>query len=209
MAPITLAGTLQTAFCVSPSIGVKTLAEYIAWLKKNPTRASFGTTAMGSSTQFFGLMIGQAIGAPLEAVAYRGAAPLVSDLQGGHITAGCGSITDFIEHHRSGVVKILLTSGEKPTASAPDLPTGVGLGYPSLNLLGWYAFFAPANTPPDLVEAWGRELRAVLKLPEVERRLLELGLEVETSTAAQFSDRMSSDLKRWKTIMDSIGYKPT
>jgi len=207
--PITLAGTLQTAFCVSPKIGVNTLAEYVDWLKKNPTRNSFGTTAMGSFTHFFGLMTGQAIGIPLEAVAYRGAAPLVTDLQGGHVTAGCGSITDFIEQHRSGVVKILLTSGSKPNAVAPDIPTGMSLGYPSLNVVGWYAFFAPANTPADLVEAWGRELRAVLALPEMEKRLVELGLEVETSTPAQFSERMANDLRQWKEIMDRIGYKPT
>jgi tripartite-type tricarboxylate transporter receptor subunit TctC len=209
LTPITLAGTLQTAYCVSPTIGVNSLSEYIDWLKQNPTRRSFGTTAMGSFTHFFGLMTGQAIGIPLEAIPYRGAAPLVGDLQGGHVTAGCGSITDFIDHHRSGVVKILFTSGSKPTASAPDLPTGIGLGYPSLNVMGWYAFFAPANTPPDIVEAWGRELRAVIKLPEIEKRLTELGMEVETSTPAEFSQRMSADLKRWKEIMDAIGYKPT
>ena len=207
--PITLAGTLQTAFCVSPTIGVNTLDDYISWLKKNPTRASFGTTAMGSFTHFFGLMTGQAIGIPLEAVPYRGASPLVADLQGGHITAGCGSITDFIDHHRSGTVKILFTSGSKPTASAPDVPTGIALGYPSLSVMGWYGFFAPAKTPSELVEAWGRELRAVIRLPEIEKRLGELGLEVETSTPAQFSQRMASDLKRWKEMMDAIGYKPT
>ena len=90
------------------------------WLKKNPTRASFGTTAMGSFTHFFGVMTGQAIGVPLEPVPYRGAAPLVADLQGGHIAAGCGGITDFLEHHRAGKVRVLFTSGAKRTTAAPD-----------------------------------------------------------------------------------------
>ena len=209
MAPITMAGTLQTVYCVSPTIGVNTLAEYVEWLKKNPTRASFGSTAMGSSTHFFGLMIGQAIGRPLEAVAYRGAAPLASDLQGGHITGGCGSITDFIDHHRNGVVKILVTSGNRPPASAPELPTGASLGFPDLQLSGWYAFFAPAGTPPAIVEAWGKELRPVLELPEIKRRLAELGLEVGTSTPAEFSERLNSDMKQWQKVMDTVGYKPT
>ncbi len=209
MAPITMAGTLQTVYCVSPTIGVNTLAEYVEWLKKNPTRASFGSTAMGSSTHFFGLMIGQAIGRPLEAVAYRGAAPLASDLQGGHITGGCGSITDFIDHHRNGVVKILVTSGSRPPASAPELPTGASLGFPDLQLSGWYAFFAPAGTPPAIVEAWGKELRPVLELPEIKRRLAELGLEVGTSTPAEFSERLNSDMKQWQKAMDTVGYKPT
>jgi tripartite-type tricarboxylate transporter receptor subunit TctC len=206
--PITLAGTVQTAFCVSPTIGVGTLKEYIEWLKKNPTRASFGTTAMGSFTHFFGVMTGQAIGIPLEPVPYRGAAPLVADLQGGHIAAGCGGITDFLEHHRAGKVKVLFTSGAKRATPAPDIPTASELGYPSLRILGWYVFFAPPKTPPALIEAWGGELRAVLKMPEVEKKLTELGLDVETSTPAEFSQRMAADFKRWKEILDAIGYKP-
>jgi tripartite-type tricarboxylate transporter receptor subunit TctC len=208
IAPVTLAGTVQTAFCVSPTIGVNTLPEYLEWLKKNPTRHSFGTTALGSFTHFFGVMAGRAFGIPLEPVPYRGAAPLVADLQGGHIAAGCGGITDFLEHHRAGKVKVIFTSGLKPTTSAPEIPTATQLGYPVLNILGWYVFFVPARTPSPLVDAWGKELKAVLALPEVNKRLVELGLDVETSTPAEFTQRMTADLARWKTIIDSIGYKP-
>lgn len=206
--PITLAGTVQTAFCVSPTIGVSSLPEYIAWLKKNPERHSFGTTALGSFTHFYGVMTGREIGIPLEPVPYRGAAPLVADLQGGHIAAGCGGITDFLEHHRAGKVRVLFTSGLKPTTSAPEIPTATQLGYPKLNILGWYVFFAPAKLPAALNDAWGKELQVVLKSPEVAKKLVELGLDVETSTPAEFTQRMTTDLARWKTIIDLIGYKP-
>ncbi len=206
--PVTMAGTVQTAFCVSPTIGVNSLPEYIEWLKKNPARNSFGTTAMGSFTHFFGVMAGQAIGVPLEPVPYRGAAPLVADLQGGHIAAGCGGITDFLEHHRAGKVKVIFTSGAKRATSAPDIPTGAELGYPSLNILGWYVFFAPPRTPSALIDAWGDALRAVLRMPEVEKKMTEFGLDVETSTPQEFSQRMAADFERWKEILDSIGYKP-
>ena len=207
--PITLAGTVQTAFCVSPTIGVNSLPEYIEWLKKNPNRQTFGTTALGSFTHFFGVMAGREIGIPLEPVPYRGAAPLVADLQGGHIAAGCGGLTDFLEHHRAGKVKLIFTSGAKPATAAPDIPTATQLGYPKLQILGWYVFFAPAKLPAPLLDAWGRELRAVLVLPDIQRKLTELGLDVETSTLAEFSQRMATDLARWKTIIDSIGYKPS
>jgi len=208
IAPITMAGTVQTAYCVSPTIGVSTLPEYVEWLKKNPTRQSFGTTALGSFTHFFGVMAGGAIGIPLEPVPYRGAAPLIADLQGGHIAAGCGGITDFLEHHRAGKVKVIFTSGQKPTTSAPEIPTVTQLGYPGISILGWYIFFAPPKTPPALIEAWGTELRAVLKLPEIEKKMTEFGLDVETSTPAECRQRMAADFKRWKEILDSIGYKP-
>src|SRR3954469_8022160 len=177
IAPITLAGTVQTAFCVSPTLGVNSLKEYVEWLKKNPTRNNFGTTAMGSFTHFFGVMAGQAIGTPLEPVPYRGAAPLVADLQGGHVPAGCGGITDFLEHHRAGKVRVIFTSGAKRASAAPDIPTGTELGYPSLNILGWYVFCTGPKTPPALIDAWGTELRAVLKMPEIEKRMAEFGLD--------------------------------
>ena len=80
---------------------------------------------------------------------------------------------------------------------------------PSLSILGWYVFFAPPKTPPALIEAWGNELRAVLKLPEIEKKMTEFGLDVETSTPAEVSQRMAADFKRWKEILDSIGYKPS
>jgi len=209
LAPITLAGTVQTAFCVSPTIGVDNLKEYVEWLKKNPTRASFGTTALGSFTHFFGVMAGKAVGIPLEPVPYRGAAPLVADLQGGHIAAGCGGLTDFLEHHRAGKVKLIFTSGTKPATAAPDIPTATSLGYPKLQILGWYVFFAPAKLPAPLLDAWGSELKAVLAQPDIQKKLTELGLDVETSTPAEFTQRMGADLARWKTIIDSIGYKPS
>ncbi len=206
--PLTLAGTVQTAYCVSPTLGVNTLAEYIAWLKKNPTRHSFGTTALGSFTHFFGVMAGEAIGTPLEPIPYRGAAPLVADLQGGHIAAGCGGVTDFLEHQRAGKLKILFTSGLKPAQAAPELPTATSLGYPKLNILGWYVFFAPAKTPAPIVAAWNRELVAVLESAEVKKRLIDLGLDAETSTPEAAAARIDTDLKRWKGIIDGIGYKP-
>jgi tripartite-type tricarboxylate transporter receptor subunit TctC len=204
--PITLAGTVQTAFCVSPTIGVSTLKEYIEWLKNNPARASFGTTAMGSFTHFFGVMTGQAIGIPLEPVPYRGAAPRC--VCRAAYRGGLRRYPGFLEHHPRRQGEGAIHPGEQRTTAAPDIPTGSELGYPSLAILGWYVFFAPPKTPPALIDAWGNELRAVLKLPEIDKKLTEFGLDVETSTPAEVSQRMARDFTRRKSILDSIGYKP-
>jgi len=103
----------------------------------------------------------------------------------------------FAEHHNMANI----------ATSAPEIPTATQLGYPKLQILGWYVFFAPAKLPAPLVDAWGTELKAVLALPEVQKKLTDLGLDVETSTPAEFTQRMTADLARWKTIIDSIGYK--
>ncbi len=148
-------------------------------------------------------MAGKAVGIPLEPVPYRGAAPLVADLQGGHIAAGCGGITDFLEHHRAGKVKVIFTSGVKPTTSAPEIPTITQLGYPQLSILGWYVFFAPPKTPAPLIDAWGKELKAVLAIPgDPEEAGRARPRRRDLDAASSSPQRMAKDLAHWKTIID-------
>jgi tripartite-type tricarboxylate transporter receptor subunit TctC len=204
-----LVGTVQTAFAVSPALGVGSFAEYLEWLRQNPDRATFGTTAMGSFTHFVGVMLGKAAGVKLEPVPYRGAAPLIGDLSGGHIAAGCGGLTDFLEHHRGGKLRIVVTAGARRAQAAPDIPTAQELGYREILIEGWYTFFAPARTPAPLIEAWNREITTAVNDPAVRERLVTLGLDPQPGRPETFSERMQSDLRRWKGIIDAIGYKPS
>lgn len=208
LAPVLQAGTLCTVYAVSSKIGVKTFAEYVEWLRKNPSKASFGTTAMGSSTHFFGVEIGQAIGIPLEPVAYKGAGPLISDLTAGHAPAGCGGLTDFLTHHRADKLRILAVSAHKRMAAAPDLPTIGELGYPKLSIESYYGFFASSKVPPAVVDAWNRELRAVLETPEMRQRMLDLGLEVKTTSPKEFADIQSKYIETFTRSMKAVGYQP-
>lgn len=208
LATVTLAGTLPTVYAVSPSTGVRTFAEYVEWLKKNPSKANFGTTAMGSSTHFFGVEIGQAIGIPLEPVAYKGAGPLISDVSAGHAPAACGGLTDFLTHHRADKMRIIAISGPKRALAAPDLPTIGELGYPKLTIEGYYGFFSSAKVASAVIDAWNRELRAVLETPEMRQRLLGVGLEVQTSTPKEFFDRQSRYIEMFTRSMKAAGHQP-
>jgi tripartite-type tricarboxylate transporter receptor subunit TctC len=208
LATVTLAGTVSTVYVVSPTIGVNTFAEYVEWLKKNPKRHSFGTTAMGSSTHFFGVEIGLAVGIPLEPVAYKGAAPLIADLSAGHAAAGCGGLTDFLTHHRGGKLKIIAISAPKRASAAPDLPTIGDVGHPKLSSEGFYGFYLPGKTPPAMINAWNKELRTVLEAPEMKQRLVGLGLEVQTSTPKEFADYQSKSLAQFAASMKAAGFQP-
>jgi len=207
-APVTLLGTFQLALAVSPQLGPTTVAEFIAWAKANPKQASFGTTAMGSLPHFFGILLARAAGVDLQAVPYRGAAPLVSDLSGGQVPAGTGALTDFLEHHRAGRVRILATSGLRPPLAAPDLPTFSGLGYADIVGDSWLGFFAPAGTPRPTIDAINREIAAIVALPEMRDRLIQLGLEPRTSTPEEFDALRRADAAKWKKVVDASGYKP-
>lgn len=207
--PLTLAGTYATAFAVSPKIGVATFAEYVEWLKAgDPQRARFGTTTPDSFTQYFGTMVGREIGVPLEAVAYRGARPLVADLEQGGIPAGTGGITSLLAPHRGGRLNVLMISAARRLKVAPQVPTVIELGFPKLEQTNWYAFFAPPGMPAELVAAWNAELRKILQSREVSEQLQQLGFEVETSAPNELADRLASDLRNWKELLDTLGLKP-
>jgi len=208
LVPVTLAGTVPTVYVVSAAIGVKTLAEYTAWLKANPKLASFGTAAMGSNTHFFGVELGQAIGQPLQPVAYKGTGPLLTDIMAAHVPAGCGGLTSFLQHHRSGKVNILAVSSPKRSNAAPDLPTVADLGFPKLASEGFYAFYAPARTPSSVIDMLNREIRAVLETPDMRQKLLGLGLEVQTSTPAELRDYQNRAIASFTASMKAAGHEP-
>jgi len=206
--PISLLGTFQLALAVSPGLGPKTVAEFVAWAKANPKQANYGTTAMGSLPHFFGVLLARGTGVDFQAVAYRGAAPLVQDLSGGQIPAGTGALTDFLEHHRGGRLRILATSGTARPPAAPELPTFSELGFRDIVGSSWLGFFAPARTPRPIIDAFNREIAAVVALPDIKDRLIQLGLEPRTTTPEEFDTLRRADAAKWKAVVDASGYKP-
>ncbi len=208
LTPIALTGATATAFVVSSTLGVRTLGEYVAWLKKNPGKAAFGTTAPGSNTHFFGVLLGQAIGIPLEGVAYKGAAPLLGDLYGGHVPAGCGGVTDFLTQHQADKIRIVAVSSPRRLSFAPDLPIVSELGYPSLNYEGFYGFYGPPRMNPAIIDAWNRELNAATESPDLRAKLLTTGLDVQTGTPAEFAGRQARLVVSFTEMMRKAGYSP-
>lgn len=208
LTPIGLTGLTSTVFVVSPKLGVNTLTEYAAWLKRNPDKPTFGTTALGSNTHFFGVLLGKAIGSPLEAVGYKGAAPLLGDLMAGHIAAGCGGLTDFLTHHQAGKVKIIALSASRRLPFAPDLPTVGELGHPSLGYEGFYGFYGPPGMPPALVDAWSQELKASVESADLKQKLYNTGLDVLTSGPAEFGSRQAALVQSFGEMMRKAGYSP-
>ena len=208
LATIALAGTVSVAFVVSSTIGVRTMPEFIDWLKKNPRKQNFGTTAMGSMTHFFGVLLGKEIGIPLEPIAYKGAGPLIADLSAGHASAGCGGVSDFLTHHKADKMRIIAISAPKRVNAAPDLPTISELGYPKLNYEGFYGFYGPSKMSPGLIATWNKELRAVLDTPDMRQRLLGVGLEVQSSTPAELFTRQSNLITTMTATMKAAGVEP-
>lgn len=208
LAPLGIVGTFETAFCVSPTIGVRTMAEYVQWAKDGPPeRCRFGTSAPETFSQYFAQLLGRQYGIALEPVPFRGSGPLSSDLGQGRIPAGCGGLAAFVHHHRGNKLRILATSGPVRNPVLPDVPTVVELGFPQLQLIDWYAFFAPARLSPQLIAVWNRDLRIAVESPDIRDQLTQYGVIVGVTKPDECSVRLATDLIRWRTLLDMLGIR--
>lgn len=205
-AAVSLAVNFQLAFTAGPATPATTLAEYVAWVKADPRRASFGVPAAGSLPHFFGLMLGRAIGVDLVHVAYKGGAPLLNDLIGGQVPAGIDVLSEAVPHHRAGKVRILASSGTKRSPIAPEVPTFAEFGYPQIQGDGWFAFHAPAKTPRAAIERLSAALAGAIRSTDVTERLLKLGFEPVGSTPEQLARRMAEDRAKWAPIVQASGF---
>ncbi|SJZ69432.1 Tripartite-type tricarboxylate transporter, receptor component TctC [Enhydrobacter aerosaccus] len=208
LVPLTTAGPFQIAFAVAPRTGIKTFADYVAWVKAEPKeRARLGTTATDLYLQTYALMIGRALDVSYQIIPHQGAAPLVEALAEGSVPAGIGSVTTVLEHNFGGEVKILATSGARRAWVLRDIPTLKELGYPGLELQDWYGFFASSASPPEIIAEWNRQLEAVLLDKEVMAALAQLGCDVETCTLAEAAARLAANIEAWTQRMRAVGIK--
>lgn len=206
-APVSLAVTFQFALAVGAELPVKTVHEYIAWVRGNPAKATYGTPTAGSPPHFFGVMLARATGVDLVVVPYKGGAPLVADLAGGQVPAGITVLSEVLKQHQSGRVRILASSGAQRSPVTPDIPTFRELGFPAIEGTGWQAFHAPAGTPRPVVERLSAAIASAIKSPEVGERLLALGLEPAGGTPDELARRTAEETARWAPIVKASGFR--
>ena len=207
--PITTAGTFIDALAVPRSLGISTVAEYVTWLKAGePGRNRLGATANDASLKFYVGLFSREFGVKLEGVPFRGTGALINDMTDGKVPAGVAGLTSFLVAHRANRIRILATSGSKRVPIAPDLPTAAEAAYPGLTMEEWYGFYARSGTPQPMVDAWNRALVAVLEGKEVKEQLMQLGLDVETSTPAATAERLAAHTKKCHIALQALGMQP-
>ena len=195
------------ALGVPGSSPVSTLAQYIAAVKKDPaTMGTYAVPGAGSSVHFAGAAFGAAAALEMKYVPYKGSAPAMQDLIGGHVPACVNVLGEFLPYRASGKVKVLATTGARRSALAPDVPTFAELGYPSLVLGEQFGLFAPARTPADTVAKINRAVTAAMQKPEVQRRLAEMGYASAALSPAAFADKLRQDRAIWGTLVKATGF---
>jgi tripartite-type tricarboxylate transporter receptor subunit TctC len=208
LAPVGIVASYPLALAVGPDVPAKNAAEYVAWLKANPKKASFGTAGAGGQTHFSGLQFGKAVGVAMQVVPYRGNGPLITDLVGGQLPAGVMTAGDVLPHQKGGKVRVLGVFGARRSPLLPEVPTLKEQGIDVDTGDAWTGVWAPAKTPKPQLERFERALKYVLGLPEVREQLQNLTLTPDFRPAAEMDATVRHELAYWGPIIKVSGFNP-
>jgi tripartite-type tricarboxylate transporter receptor subunit TctC len=193
-------------FNVGPGVpdSVKSLRDFVQWCKENPTKANFATTSAGGTPHFIGVMLANEAKTAINAVHYRGGAPAMQDLVGGHIAAAVNPISEM-RAQVQGSVRTLAVTGSKRSPFLPNVPTMKEQGY-NVVLDTWFGIFAPAKTPPEIVQALNTQLLELSRSKEMADAWGKIGSEPHHETPAQFAETVKADIARWATVVKASGF---
>lgn len=185
----------------------KTAGELVATMKTSQNPA-YGTSGAGGMSHFSGLAFGKANGVNWEHVAYKGGAPLMTDLIGGHIPAAVDTLIDQIEHQRAGKIRVIGIFSNKRYPLAPNVPTLSEQGVKVTPVEGWFGAFVPSKTPKNVVARIDSALATVLASPELNAKLNKLVIESAYLPSAEFTKLQAQELQQWAPIVLESGFKP-
>ncbi len=207
-APVAHLSNFQIGFGLANKVPANNLKEYIEWVKSSPSQnAFFGSAAPGSLPHFMGVLFGQSAGIKLEHVAYRGTAPAMQALAAGEIPAlstVAGDIQSLVDGKKA---RLIAVAGEKRSPMFPDVPTFREQGV-DLVASPWYALFAPAGTPPDVIQKLARAATASIQDPAVNKKLVDMELEPTGYGPDRLAQIMKSDYDKWGPPIRASGFTP-
>jgi tripartite-type tricarboxylate transporter receptor subunit TctC len=202
-APISMGANVPMMLLVNPQVPAKDLREFVA-IAKQRTDLFYGSTGPGSTINLVGEVLKRDAGIRMDHIPFRGAAPLVQELLAGRIQFGGDQLSSSLSHIRNGALRPIATLAAQRATALPDVPTAREQGYPSIELLGWNGFFAPAGTPPAVLARLQREIAAAARHPEVVRRIQELGAEPGGNSAEEFGAAVRAQLAQVRPLVTEL-----
>ena len=208
-APVAGFASFANGLAVSPGTPATSYVQYLDWIRSQGSgRLAIGIPAPASVPEFLVKVLAAKTKLDLQAIPYRGSAPMLIDMLGNQIPAGVASVPDFIEYIKAGKVQMLAVMGNQRQALLPAVPTLAELGLKGFEALPYYGIFAPASTPQDVIERYATAVEKVLHQPQVLERLKGLGLTVEFMPPASLSERERGYSKSWARLIQDSGFVP-
>jgi tripartite-type tricarboxylate transporter receptor subunit TctC len=190
---------------VNPTLPVNTMADLIALAKAKPGQLDFASSGYGAAAHLSGELFKAEAHVDIVHVAYKGAAPALQDVIGGHVQMMFATAASVVGHIKDGLVRPLAVTTPKRTAILPDIPTVAELGIPGFDATTWHGLVAPAGTPRDIIETLNRATVAALNDAATRKALSDLGVDVQSSSPAEFSDYIKAEIPKWHAVVQAAG----
>ncbi|MBL6457775.1 tripartite tricarboxylate transporter substrate binding protein [Belnapia sp. T6] len=201
-APIGMMALGPNVIVVHPSLPVHSLKELQAVARRSSPPLSYASPGVGSTGHAAGAMIAQALEVEMEHIPYRGTGPALNDVLAGRVPVFTNALAPMQPHIQSGALRAIAIAGQRRSTAMPALPTTGEQGFPQIEAATWFALLGTGGTPPDRIATLFAALNATLADPEVRRKLLEGGLEVEPSESPEaFARYFAEDRARWAPVV--------
>jgi tripartite-type tricarboxylate transporter receptor subunit TctC len=209
--PIALLASNPQLIVAKKTVPAQDLKGLIAWLKANPGKATQGSAGIGSPAHVSGAYFQRSTGTTFQFAQYRGAAPAMQDLVGGHIDLMFDQPPNSLPHVRDGKIKAYAVTARARLASAPDIPTVDEAGLPGFYISVWSAMWAPKGTPHEIISKLNAAVVDALASRTVQKRLADLGQEVparDQQTPAALAAYQAAQIEMWGPIVKAMNLKP-
>jgi tripartite-type tricarboxylate transporter receptor subunit TctC len=205
--PVAPGAKSMLCYNIGPAVpaNVTTLAGFVQWARADPGNASYATTAAGGTPHFVGMMFATAAGLAMTPVHYRGGAPALQDLLGGHVPASVNPISEAMPHAKTGALRMLAVTGAKRSRFLPEVPTMREQGF-DVVVDSWLGAFAPGRTPAETVRVLGLAINEVARLSDYAESLAKFGNEPALQTPDEFAATVRADLARWGPVVKASGF---
>ena len=194
--PVSLIASAPNLLVVHNDVPVKTVPEFVAYLKANPNKLSFGSPGIGTSVHVSGELFKSMTGTKMTHVPYKGRQYAIPDLVGGSIQLMFDNMPSALPMAREGKIRAIAVTTAKRSSAAPEIPT-IAESIPGFEATTWFALFAPAGTPKPVIDRLNAEVLRVFRLPEVADRLKTLGLEAVLSSPEELAAYQASEIAKW------------
>jgi len=207
-APVSLVASVPLLLAVNPSMPVTDVKLLVAYAKANPGKLNFASGSTGSASHLAGEMLKSAAGIQMTHIPYKGGGPAVQDLIAGHVGLMFENMPSILPHVQAGRLRGIATTGPKRSAAIPELPTMIESGFPGFEAGSWYGIFAPAGTPPEIVDRIHAEVVKALKNPEMQKQLSAQGADPIGNSPQEFAAFIHGEIAKWAQVIKTSGAKP-
>jgi tripartite-type tricarboxylate transporter receptor subunit TctC len=200
---IAMIGGTPNVLVISPTLPVKTVKEFVSYLKANPSKVNYGSAGQGTLTHLVMEQFKEDTDTEMMHAAYRGIGPAIVDVMAGQTQAMVPGLAAALPHIKAGKLKPIAITGTQRHALLPDVPTFEELGYTGFTGLQWYGIMGPANMPKELVTRLNAEINKQIGTPALKEKLAHEAVETMPMSPAQFTDYVKNDIGKWTALVKS------